>query len=274
VEGKPDASEDAPHSSSLIPHFIAVIPARYASIRLPGKPLADIGGKPMIVRVAERARASGAAEVWIATDDQRIASAVVAHGYRACMTRAGHASGTDRIAEFVEQHAIDPDCIVVNVQGDEPLIEPDLVRAVAAHLQQRPDAAITTACHAISDAASLFDSNVVKIVLDRDGNALYFSRAPIPFARDAFSANDRSMPAALPVYRHAGLYAYRAAFVREYANMAAPAIERFEALEQLRALWHGRRVAVVISEAQPSTGVDTEADLQRVRALFAAQQSG
>ncbi|MBC7944072.1 MAG: 3-deoxy-manno-octulosonate cytidylyltransferase [Burkholderiales bacterium] len=253
--------------------FIAVIPARHASTRLPGKPLADIGGKPMIVRVAERACASGASAVWVATDDERIASTVREYGYRACMTRVDHASGTDRIAEFVEQHSLDPDCIVVNVQGDEPLIAPDLIRAVAANLEQRPDTAIVTAGHAISDAMSLFDTNVVKIVLDRNGNALYFSRAPIPFARDAFSAGDRSVPAALPVYRHIGIYAYRAAFVRDYAKMAAPAIERFEALEQLRALWHGHRISVVISEEPPAPGVDTEADLRQVRALFAAQRS-
>ncbi len=253
--------------------FIAVIPARYASTRLPGKALADIGGKPMIVRVAERACASGASAVWIATDDERIENAVKEHGYHACMTRADHASGTDRIAEFVGQHALDPACIVVNVQGDEPLIAPGLIHAVAARLDDRPDSAIATACHAISDAASLYDTNVVKVVLDRNGNAMYFSRAPIPFARDALSAGDRSVPAALPVYRHIGIYAYRAAFVREYAKMPAPAIERFEALEQLRALWHGRRISVVISDAPPAPGVDTEADLQQVRALFAAQRS-
>ncbi len=252
---------------------LILIPARMASTRLPGKPLADIGGKPMIVRVAERACASGASAVWVATDDERIASTVREYGYRACMTRVDHASGTDRIAEFVEQHSLDPNCIVVNVQGDEPLIAPDLIRAVAARLDERPDNAIATACHAISDAASLFEPNVVKVVLDRDSNALYFSRAPIPFARDAFSAGDRIVPDALPVYRHIGIYAYRAAFVREYAKMPAPAIERFEALEQLRALWHGRRISVVISDAPPAPGVDTETDLQQVRALFAAQES-
>lgn len=257
--------------------FIAVIPARHASTRLPGKALADIGGKPMIVHVAERARDSGAAEVWVATDDERIARAVREHGYQACMTRADHASGTDRVAEFIERRSLDPDCIVVNVQGDEPLIAPGLISAVAQRLPERADAAIATACHPIQDTSELFDPNVVKLVVDGCGNALYFSRAPIPFARDAFAANDGARPAALPhglpVYRHIGIYAYRARFAREYAKMPAPAIERFEALEQLRALWHGHRIAVIITEETPAPGVDTAGDLQRVRALFATRQS-
>jgi 3-deoxy-manno-octulosonate cytidylyltransferase (CMP-KDO synthetase) len=256
--------------------FTVLVPARYASTRLPGKPLADIAGKPMVVRVAENARASGAARVVIATDDARIAEAARAHGVDACLTRADHPTGTDRLAEAAVALQLADDAIVVNVQGDEPLLAPALVARMAALLAARPDAAIATACHAIRDVAEAFNPNVVKVALDAAGNALYFSRATIPWARDAFAAArpgappDR-LPEGLPIYRHYGLYAYRAGFLRRFPTLAPAPIERFEALEQLRALWHGERIVVEITEGTPAPGVDTADDLDRVRAIFAAR---
>jgi len=248
-------------------NFKVVIPARYASTRLPGKPLLDIAGKPMVVHVVERAMESGAAEVWVATDHQDIAAAVRAHGYQACLTSPDHVSGTDRIAEVVAQRGWRDDEIVVNVQGDEPLIAPQLIQTVAAHLHDRAEAAIATACHAVHERETLFNPNVVKVVVDRLGYALYFSRAPIPYARDAFAAGE--FPAALPVYRHVGIYAYRAAFLKIYQSLAPAAIERFEALEQLRALWHGYKIGVAVTDGAPAAGVDTPEDLARVRLLLA-----
>ena len=256
--------------------FTVLVPARYASTRLPGKPLADIAGKPMVVRVAENARASGAARVVIATDDARIAEAARAHGVDACLTRADHPTGTDRLAEAAVALQLADDAIVVNVQGDEPLLAPALVARMAALLAARPDAAIATACHPIRDVAEAFNPNVVKVALDAAGNALYFSRATIPWARDAFAAArpgtppDR-LPEGLPIYRHYGLYAYRAGFLRRFPALAPAPIERFEALEQLRALWHGERIVVEITEGTPAPGVDTADDLERVRAIFAAR---
>ena len=251
--------------------FRVVIPARHASTRLPGKPLLDIAGKPMVVHVAERAQDSGAASVVVATDHEDIAAAVRAHGFQAMMTRVEHASGTDRIAEVAAAHGWTHSEIIVNVQGDEPLIEPVLIREVARNLSGHPDAAIATACHAIRDRADMFNPNVVKVVMDRHGHALYFSRAPIPWARDAFVTANADTPEGLPMYRHIGIYAYRAGFLKEYATLEPAAIEQFEALEQLRALWHGYRISVAITEHAPAAGVDTEADLQRVRDIFAAQ---
>ena len=256
--------------------FTVLVPARYASTRLPGKPLADIAGKPMVVRVAENARASGAARVVIATDDARIADAARAHGVDACLTRADHPTGTDRLAEAAVALQLADDAIVVNVQGDEPLLAPALVARMAALLAARPDAAIATACHPIRDVAEAFNPNVVKVALDAAGNALYFSRATIPWARDAFAVSgpgappDR-LPEGLPIYRHYGLYAYRAGFLRRFPALAPAPIERFEALEQLRALWHGERIVVEITEGTPAPGVDTADDLERVRAIFAAR---
>ena len=247
---------------------IVVIPARHASTRLPGKPLLDIAGKPMVVRVAEQARLSGIARVVIATDHDGIAAASRAHGLEVIVTRADHATGTDRLAEVATILELPDDEIVVNVQGDEPLIEPNLVRAVADLLQAKPGAAIATACHLIAEYDEAFNPNIVKVVLDRDGMALYFSRATIPHARDGFAGNEKTIPAGLPLYRHIGLYAYRAGFLRRFPTLEAPAIERFEALEQLRALWHGYKIAVLISEGAPAPGVDTAEDLARVRALF------
>ncbi len=248
--------------------FTVVIPARYASTRLPGKMLADIAGKPMVVHVAERARASGASEVIVATDHQDIAKAVTHHGHAVAMTRADHASGTDRIAEVAAQRRYSEQSIVVNVQGDEPMIDPALIRSVAEQLAGHADAAIATACCRLDDAADLANPNVVKVALDRNGYALYFSRAPIPYARDAFAHGIQSIPAGLPAYRHVGIYAYRASFLAAYARLAPAPLERFEALEQLRALWHGYRISVALTGAALHAGVDTQADLDRVRALL------
>lgn len=248
--------------------FTVLIPARYASTRLPGKPLADIAGKPMVVRVAERARASGAARVVVATDDERIRAAVEAHRVGACLTRADHPTGTDRLAEAASLLGLADDEIVVNVQGDEPLLAPALIGSVAALLAAHPDAAIATACHPIADADEAFNPNVVKVVLDARGYALYFSRATIPWARDAFARERRAIPAGLPLYRHYGLYAYRVSFLRAFPALAPAPIERFEALEQLRALWHGHRIVVDIAAGTPAPGVDTPDDLARVRAIY------
>jgi 3-deoxy-manno-octulosonate cytidylyltransferase (CMP-KDO synthetase) len=247
---------------------LIVIPARHASTRLPGKPLLDIAGKPMVVRVAEQARLSGIARVVIATDHAEIAAASRAHGVEVIMTRADHETGTDRLAEVATLLALPDDEIVVNVQGDEPLIAPQLVRAVADLLLTKSGAVIATACHPISTDDEVFNPNVVKVVLDREGMALYFSRATIPHARDAFAEQEKIPPAGLPLYRHVGLYAYRAGFLRRFPTLEAPAIEHFEALEQLRALWHGYKIAVLVAEGAPAPGVDTAEDLARVRALF------
>jgi 3-deoxy-manno-octulosonate cytidylyltransferase (CMP-KDO synthetase) len=250
--------------------FTVLIPARYASTRLPGKPLLDIAGKPMVVRVAERALASGAARVVVATDDERVRAAVAGHGIDVLMTRDSHPTGTDRLAEAAAQLGLDQDAIVVNVQGDEPLLEPELIHSVAETLALHADASMATACHLIDDPAEAFNPNVVKVVLDRDGYALYFSRATIPWARDDFAVAPNRIPPGLPLYRHYGLYAYRVSFLRQYPSLPPATIERFEALEQLRALWHGHRIIVSIVRGAPAPGVDTEEDLKRVRALFAA----
>jgi 3-deoxy-manno-octulosonate cytidylyltransferase (CMP-KDO synthetase) len=249
--------------------FTVLIPARYASTRLPGKPLADVAGKPLVIRVADRARRSGAERVVIATDDERILAAAKAHGVEAVLTRIDHPTGTDRLAEASLALRLDNEVIVVNVQGDEPLLEPELIRGVAETLEAHPGAAIATACHLIADPEEAFNPHVVKVVLDRAGYALYFSRATIPWARDDFAQNRAALPAGLPLYRHYGLYAYRAAFLRSYPALAEAPIERFEALEQLRALWHGYRIAVRVTTGTPAPGVDTDQDLERIRALYA-----
>ena len=256
-----------------MPAFNVVIPARHASTRLPGKPLLHIAGKPMIVRVAEQAAMSGAQQIWIATDHHAIANVVHEHGFKACLTRDTHASGTDRIAEVVEQQGWADDTIVVNVQGDEPLMPPALIRAVARHLHDHPECAIATACHAIHDEASMRNPNIVKTVLDKQGNALYFSRAPIPYPRDAFAAGD-GLPADLPALRHIGIYAYRASFLRAYGQLSPAPIEQYESLEQLRALYHGYKIGVVIADTAPPGGVDTEQDLQAAREAFEARDKG
>jgi 3-deoxy-manno-octulosonate cytidylyltransferase (CMP-KDO synthetase) len=247
--------------------FHVVIPARHASTRLPGKPLLPIAGKPMVVRVAEQAAQSGAQQIWIATDHHAIAAVVHEHGFKACLTKDSHASGTDRIAEVVEQQGWPDDTIVVNVQGDEPLMPPALIRAVAEHLHSHPECTIATACHAIHDEAAMRNPNIVKTVLDINGNALYFSRATIPYPRDAFT-QQQPLPADLPVLRHIGIYAYRAGFLRAYSQLAPCVLERFEALEQLRALYYGYKIGVVISEQAPPGGVETEQDLQIAQQTF------
>ena len=248
-------------------HFTAIIPARLGSTRFPGKALADLGGKPMVVRVAERARESGAHRVCVATDHRDIALAVERAGFEVVMTRSDHPTGTDRIAEVVERFGLDDAAIVVNIQGDEPLIEPGLVRAVAALLVDTPEAAIATACHPIRSSEEFFDPNAVKVVLDSAGLARYFSRAPIPWARDAFAAS-KELPPQLPCHRHIGVYAYRARFLRIFPRLEVSLLERFEALEQLRALWHGYAIAVAVRQDAPAPGVDTPEDLERVRTLF------
>ncbi len=248
--------------------YSVIIPARFGSTRFPGKPLADLAGKPMIVHVCERAAKSGAQGVYVATDDDRIAEAVRASGFRVLMTRAEHASGTDRLAEAVEQLGLPEQAIVINVQGDEPLIEPALIAEVAATLERDPDASMSTACHPLRDIGDVFNPNVVKVVLDAQGRALYFSRAPIPWARDAYAQERRELPEGLPCFRHAGLYGYRAGFLRRYARLEPSPLERFEALEQLRVLWHGHRIAVAISSHEVAPGIDTPQDLENLRHLL------
>ncbi len=248
--------------------FRIVIPARYASTRLPGKPLADIAGKPMVVRVAEAVTAAGAEEVWIATDDRRVFDAVSAAGHCVVMTRADHATGTDRLAEVATQLDWAADDIVVNVQGDEPLIDPALVGEVAAALAADADAAIATAAHPLSDVAEFFNPNVVKVVTGQGGRALYFSRAPIPWPRDAFATDREVLPPDFPARRHIGLYAYRVAFLQAYASLPPAPVEQWEALEQLRALAAGYAIRVVDCAHAPAAGVDTPEDLARVRRVF------
>ncbi len=249
--------------------FKVVIPARFASTRLPGKPLLDLGGKPMVVRVAEQAYLSGADEIWVATDHEAVHAACMAHEFAALMTRGDHATGTDRLAEVVEQRGWSNDTIVVNVQGDEPLIEPALIMQTARQLAVS-GADIATVAHPITEAADFFNPNVVKVVCRADGDAAYFSRAPIPYARDHFARGSAglSLPENFPAYRHVGLYAYRAGFLKAYAGLTAAPTENFEALEQLRALWHGYRISVALIDAAPAAGVDTPEDAERMRKLF------
>jgi 3-deoxy-manno-octulosonate cytidylyltransferase (CMP-KDO synthetase) len=244
-----------------------IIPARYASTRLPGKPLLDIGGRPMIARVVDCARASGAASVVVATDDERIRDAVQTFGAEVVMTRADHASGTDRLAEAIESLGLDDDAIVVNLQGDEPLMPPRLIREVAALLAAHPKAVMATACHAITSREDFLNPNVVKVVTDHEGHALYFSRAPIPWPRELMAGQGG---APLKAFRHIGLYAYRAGFVARYAAWPACPLETSESLEQLRVLWHGEKIAVAEADEAPAAGVDTPDDLERVRKYFLA----
>ena len=248
--------------------FIAVIPARFASTRLPGKPLADIAGKPMVVRVADQALESGAQRVVIATDNLDVKAAAEKYGHLALMTRADHAQGTDRIAEVVAQLALADETIVVNVQGDEPLIDPLLIAKVAETLAAKPVAAMATAAHVITDAGEFFSPHVVKVVCNAEGFANYFSRAPIPYARDAFAQSKAALPDDFPAMRHIGIYAYRASFLKRYATLTPAPNERFESLEQLRAMYHGFSIAVHIWAGPLPSGVDTPEDLERVRRSF------
>ena len=246
--------------------FVVIIPARLASTRLPNKPLADLGGKPMVVRVAERAQQSGAARIIVATDHADIAAACAAHGVEVCMTRADHPSGTDRIAEVARTLGLAPDAVVVNLQGDEPLIDPALLAACAARIA--PDVPMATCAHPLSDVADTFNPNVVKVVLDRQGRALYFSRATIPWHRDGFAASREQLPAGYVPLRHIGLYAYSNAFLQRYPQLEPAPLEAIEALEQLRVLWHGVPIAVHVTAEAPHAGVDTPADLERVRFFY------
>jgi len=240
--------------------FRVIIPARYASTRFPGKPLVEIAGKPMVIHVCERAAKSGAAAVHVATDDERIARAVRAHGHSVLMTRADHPSGTDRLAEAARKLKLGEREIVVNVQGDEPLISPRLIAQVASILDRKKQASVSTACHAIHDAAAAANPNVVKVVLDAEGCALYFSRSQIPFPRE---------PGAV-CYRHAGIYGYRVGFLKKYAKLKPSPLEKSEALEQLRVLWHGYRIAVAVARDEIPPGVDTPGDLEAVRRIISS----
>jgi 3-deoxy-manno-octulosonate cytidylyltransferase (CMP-KDO synthetase) len=249
--------------------FTVLIPARLASTRLPDKPLADIAGVPMVVRVAQRAEQSEAAQVVVAADSPRIADACSRHGVRAVLTRSDHPSGSDRLAEACELLGLELDDVVVNVQGDEPLIDPALIDAVAHLLEQRREASMSTAAHPIASVEEFRNPNVVKVVLQADGLALYFSRAPIPWWRDGFAAGITTLPEPAPL-RHIGIYGYRAGFLRAFPRMPQAPVESCEALEQLRALWHGHRIAVHVTPDDPGAGVDTPEDLERVRSIFAA----
>ena len=261
--------------------FTVLVPARLGSTRLPNKPLADIAGLPMVVHVARRAALSGAQRVVVAADDERILQSCAAHGVQALLTRSDHASGSDRLAEACVLLGLDGEDVVVNVQGDEPLIDPALVQRCAELLAERRDCVMSTAAHAISDHADYLNPNVVKVVLDAAGRALYFSRAPIAWWRDGPVPDARGPsggpPSLLPTpapLRHVGLYGYRAGFLRRFPSLPASPLEQTEALEQLRVLWHGERIAVHVAQNSPGPGVDTPEDLARVRALFASGNAG
>ncbi|WP_416310536.1 3-deoxy-manno-octulosonate cytidylyltransferase [Pseudomonas sp. W03] len=248
--------------------YTVVIPARYASTRLPGKPLKDIAGKPMIQHVWAQAGKSSAAQVVVATDDQRIFDACQGFGAEVVLTRADHNSGTDRLAEVADALGLADDAIVVNVQGDEPLVPPSIIDQVAANLAAHPEAGIATLCEEIHDPAALFNPNIVKVVSDKNGLALTFSRATLPWARDAFAVDRESLPANVPYRRHIGIYAYRARFLRDFVAWGPCWLEDTECLEQLRALWHGVRIHVADALEAPQAGVDTPEDLERVRRIL------
>ncbi len=247
--------------------FKVVIPARYASTRLHAKPLQYVGGVPMVVRVAQQAEKSGAEQIVVATDHDEILQAVQSYGFEAVMTRLDHVSGTDRIAEVAFKLNWAHDTIVVNVQGDEPLIEPVLIAEVAHNLSINVEAVMSSACHSIHDKTAFTNPNVVKVVLDAKGNALYFSRATIPYPRDALMA-DLPLTNQMCIYRHIGIYGYRVGFLKNYANLHASVIEKMESLEQLRVLYHGYKISMLVTQNAPASGVDTQADLDYVRSLI------
>ena len=247
--------------------FCVLIPARMASSRLPDKPLADIAGLPMVVRVAQRAKLSGATRVVVAADDARIVAACQAHGIEAVLTRTDHPSGSDRLAEACDLLGLQDTDVVVNVQGDEPLIDPNSIDAAAQLLQARNDCSMSTLAHAIDSVEDFANPNVVKVVLDAHNTALYFSRAPIAWWRDGFTQGINALPTPAPL-RHVGLYGYRVGFLREFPKLAQAPIEVTESLEQLRAMWHGHRIAVHVTDHSPGPGVDTPEDLARVRSLL------
>ena len=249
--------------------FTVLVPARLASTRLPNKPLADIHGLPMVVRVAQRAALSNASQVVVAADSQEIVSACEAHGIRALLTRMDHPSGSDRLAEASALLGLTDDDVVVNVQGDEPLIDPDLINQVSTLLSQRPTASMSTAAHTIDQVAEFTNPNVVKVVVDQAQLALYFSRAPIPWWRDGNTQGIQNLPSPPPL-RHIGIYGYRVGFLKAFPQLPPAPIESCEALEQLRAMWHGHKIAVHVTDKAPGPGVDTPEDLARVRELFRA----
>jgi 3-deoxy-manno-octulosonate cytidylyltransferase (CMP-KDO synthetase) len=243
--------------------FVVIIPARYASTRLPGKPLVDINGKPMVVHVLERARESGAERVIVATDNEEVREAVQAVGGEVCMTRADHQSGTERLAEVVEKCGFSDETVIVNVQGDEPMIPPAIIRQVADNLAARRDVGMATLAVPIESAEEAFNPNAVKVVMDAQGYALYFSRATIPWDRDRFAASRETIGDSF--LRHIGIYGYRAGFIRRYVSWQTSPLEQIEMLEQLRVLWYGERIHVDVASVVPGTGVDTPEDLERVR---------
>ena len=245
--------------------FTVVIPARYDSTRLPGKPLVDIAGKPMIQHVYERAQESGAESIIIATDDQRVAEAASGFAAQVCMTSSKHGSGTERLSEVVTKLGLSNDEIVVNLQGDEPLMPPSLIHQVAQNLAEHSQASVATLSEKIHTAAELFDPHAVKVISDKNGYAIYFSRAPIPWDRDAFTITTEELPERSLHFRHIGLYAYRAGFIQQYVSWPACELEKLESLEQLRVLWHGHKIHVAEADESAVAGVDTEADLARAR---------
>jgi 3-deoxy-manno-octulosonate cytidylyltransferase (CMP-KDO synthetase) len=253
--------------------FKVVIPARFGATRLPGKPLRLLAGKPLVQHVFERAMESGAEEVVVATDDERIRLAAEGFGARVCMTSSHHRSGTERLSEVAGRLDYPADAIVVNLQGDEPLLPPALIGQVAHDLASRSEASIATLCAPLTQAAQLFDPNVVKLVMDQAGFALYFSRAPIPWDRERFASKPEQAAIASDYYRHIGLYAYRSGFLREYVARPPCRAEQLEALEQLRALWYGYRIHAALALEEPAAGVDTEADLARVEKLLLSRMA-
>ncbi|HEX5806967.1 MAG TPA: 3-deoxy-manno-octulosonate cytidylyltransferase [Macromonas sp.] len=265
--------------SSVTPGFHVLIPARLASTRLPNKPLADLCGQPMIVRVAQRVALSQASSCTVATDDAGILAACERAGVQAVLTRADHPSGSDRLAEACELLGLADDDLVVNVQGDEPLMDPALIEAVARELQRRPDCVMSTAAHAVANVQDFLNPNVVKVVLDKRQTALYFSRAPMPWWRDGMAqvlptagSSLQALPGCPAPLRHIGIYGYRVGFLKRFPLLEPAPIEQCESLEQLRVLWHGERIAVHVAEQAPGPGVDTPEDLERVRQLYASGQ--
>lgn len=250
--------------------FTVIIPARYASTRFPGKPLADLAGKPMVQHVYERALQSEADRVIIATDDQRIADAAEGFGAEVCMTAEEHPSGTDRLQEVVKKLGFYADDIVVNVQGDEPLVPPRVINQVAHNLMAEPDASIATLSEPITDIDSLMNPNVVKVVSDARGRALYFSRAPMPWPRDQFNTEEgkSKMPEGYDWQRHIGIYAYRVKLLNDFVTWPPAPLEETECLEQLRAMWNGAQIHVALADELPPAGVDTPEDLERIRELL------
>lgn len=251
--------------------FHVIIPARYGATRLPGKPLSNIAGKPMIQHVYERAQESGADKVIIATDDARIESVVKEFAGEVCMTADSHRSGTDRITEVTEKYGFSAEQVVVNLQGDEPLMPPVVIKQVAENLEQNIDASMSTVCTRITTAAELFDPHIVKVVKDIHDMAVYFSRASIPWDRDAFASTTEVLPERSKHYRHIGIYGYRVGFLRQYIQWPRCDLESMESLEQLRAIWHGHKIHVAEAVEIPLAGVDTDKDLELVRAHLSAQ---